>query len=646
MIAYGLALQLFAMLFVLLESSLKRAKIGFGFTLLSIAASLLLLAGYTNVLFSHAELSYVLTLPSFMGNADIVIDAFAAFMGLIFAFGSIWGIIYAHAYIKAHREEGTASHLFFLALMLLSMHLVLMLRHSLLFMIAWELMSLSSFFAILYDRHSQETLASALYYFVMMHLGAAVLLLGFGLLYMQSGTLNFGAQPIYGLAKWLLLIGFAFKAGFFPFYSWLPKAHPVAPAHLSGMMSGLMIKTGIFGIVMVLLRSSWQPYEIYILLAIALITAFNGVVHALAEVNIKKALAYSSIENIGIIGIALCLWLMGLQTNNAMMASLGFASAMLHLLNHSLFKPLLFYLSGNVLVATHSLHQDSLGGLGKNMPRTAGLFMMGSAAISALPLMNGFISEFGIFLSSINGFIISNLSSTLFAVVSGAGLAFVSALALIAFSKNYSIVFGGEPRSKAAADAHEVSNGMLVSPFILAAMCLLLGLFGGLALLIVRPLEQMFGLDPAVLNNFSRVLNSMSVVMLMLLISFAVLYLLKRRLSHITKAGTWGCAYPKPSARMQYTGLAFINPLAYFLKPFVRTELTTSKPEGYFPQQVEHQEELQEYLDTGAIASVCRAVKRIFASFDGIHNGKTNSYITYLLLALLALLVWVLGVSQ
>ncbi|MDD2227875.1 MAG: proton-conducting transporter membrane subunit [Candidatus Cloacimonetes bacterium] len=646
MIGYGLALQLFGLLFVLLEAGFKKAKASICFTALSIVASLLLIAGYADLLFSHAELCYVLTLPSFIGSADIVIDAFAAFMGLIFAFGSIWGILYAHAYIKTHSEEGTASHLFFLALMLLSMHLVLMLRHSLLFMLAWELMSLSSFFAILYDRHSQETISSALYYFVMMHIGAAVLLLGFGLLYMQSGTLNFGEQPIYGLAKWLLLIGFAFKAGFFPFYSWLPKAHPVAPAHLSGMMSGLMIKTGIFGIVMVMLRSSWQPYEIYLLLAIALITAFNGVIHALAEANIKKALAYSSIENIGIIGIALCLWLLGLQTNNAMMASLGFASAMLHLLNHSLFKPLLFYLSGNVLVATHSLNQDSLGGLGRNMPRTAGLFLMGSAAISALPLMNGFISEFGIFLSSISGFRISNLSSTLIAVVTGAGLAFVSALALIAFSKNYSIVFGGEPRSKAASDAREVSIGMLISPLVLALSCLVFGLFGGVALLIIRPLEQMFGLNTTVLNSFSLVLNSMSVVMLMLLGCFAVLYLLKSRLSHITKAGTWGCAYAKPSSRMQYTGLAFINPLAYFLKPFVRTELSANKSEGYFPQKIEYQEELQEYLDTSVIASACKAVKRVFACFDSIHNGKTNSYITYLLLALLALLFWVLGVSQ
>ena len=507
-------------------------------------------------------------------------------------------------------------------------------------------MSISSFFAMLYERQNRETVANALYYFVMMHIGAAFLVAGFGLQYLQTGRLNFAYQDIGGVVKWLMLIGFAFKAGFFPFYSWLPKAHPVAPAHLSGMMSGLMIKTGVFGIIYVLSQSQWQAYEIYILLAISLITAFNGVIHALAETNIKRSLAYSSIENIGIIGIGLCFWLLGLNSNNPLMASLGFAGALMHTLNHSLFKPLLFYLSGNILVSTHSLEPDSLGGLGKRMPHTAILFLIGTGAISALPLMNGFISEFAIFLSILSGFRESNLGSTLASILAGSGFAFVSALALIAFSKVFSIVFGGEPRSPQANKAGEVSLGMLFSPFILAFVCLILGIFGRFALLFVLPLAQPFGLDLAVLTGFGNTLSGISIILLLLIFGFAVIYLLKRRLSSRFLYPTWACGYQKLSPKLQYTGSAFINPLAYFLKPLMHKTAVKQQVEGYFPLKMEYEEEVRDYVDKGIIQFLCRVLNRFYGFFAHIHNGKTNSYITYLLLALLALLFWVLGVSR
>ncbi|MDZ4121964.1 MAG: proton-conducting transporter membrane subunit, partial [Candidatus Cloacimonadaceae bacterium] len=348
-------------------------------------------------------------------------------------------------------------------------------------------MSLASFFAILIDRDNAETIRSALYYFVMMHVGAAVLMTGFGIMYLQGGSFNFGNTAFPGMVKWLLICGFAFKAGFFPFYSWLPKAHPVAPAHLSGLMSGLMIKTGIFGILLVISLSHWQPWELYILLLISLFTAFNGVIHALTENNIKRALAYSSIENIGIIGIGICLWLLGRHFGSSLMSTLGIIGALMHILNHSLFKPLLFYLSGNLLSRTHTLNPDLLGGLNKKMPRTALLFLLGTAAISALPVMNGFISEFAIFAGALSGFQMGKLALTITSVAAGAGFAFVSALALIAFSKIYSIAFCGNPRSQAAIQARETGNGMLASPFILGIICVLLGIFGRLGLIIVQP---------------------------------------------------------------------------------------------------------------------------------------------------------------
>jgi len=570
----------------------------------------------------------------------------AAFFGMLFAFGFLVGIIYAHFYLKEHSGGSNASHLFFTGLMIISMHLVLMLRHSLLFMLAWELMSLSSFFAIMQDRQNKESIANALYYFVMMHIGAAVLLLGFALQYYHSGSLNLTDAYFTHTVKWLLLAGFAFKAGFFPFYSWLPKAHPVAPAHLSGMMSGLMIKTGIFGIMMVMLRTAWQPVDIYILLGISLLTAFNGVIHALAESNIKRALAYSSIENIGIIGVGLSLWLLGRNLGNPTMAGLGIIGASLHILNHSLFKPLLFYLSGNVLVATHSLETDKLGGLQKRMPATALLFLFGTGSISALPLFNGFISELSIFLGILSGFRDSFLGSTLSMIAAGGGLAFVSALALIAFTKVFSIVFSGEPRSNSAATAGEVPKGMLLSPILLASLCLLIGLFGEIGLMFIRPLTHALLIDAAVFGSFAIVLHSISIVLLLLLACFVIVYFLKHRLVKVNKASTWGCGYQGGTAKQQYTGAAYINPLAYFLKPFIRKQVTKINVEGYFPPALSHTEEVQDYVDTGIIRPVLKGLTRFYKLFDGIHNGRTNSYITYLLIALLCLLFWVLGVQK
>lgn len=645
MISYALALQLVAILIVAIDRSHKHCA-SLRFMLLSAVSSACLLFAYGKLFFGGQVQHYVLSIPGLAAAADIVIDPLTAFFGMLFAFGYLVGIIYAHFYLKAHSEEGNASHLFFSGLMIISMHLVLMLRHSLLFMIAWELMSLSSFFAIMQDRQNKESIANALYYFVMMHIGAAVLLLGFALQYASSGSLNLAQQTYYPVAKWLLLVGFAFKAGFFPFYSWLPKAHPVAPAHLSGMMSGLMIKTGIFGIVLVMLGSAWQPIEIYILLAISLLTAFNGVIHAMAESNIKRSLAYSSIENIGIIGVGLSLWLLGESLGNTAMSGLGLMGATLHIMNHSLFKPLLFYLSGNVLVATHSLETDKLGGLMKRMPGTALLFMLGTASISALPLFNGFISELAIFLGIISGFQSSSLGGTLSMIAAGGALAFVSALALIAFSKIFSIVFSGEPRSSAAANAKELPFGMLLSPMLLAAFCFLFGTFGELGLWFIKPLAVALQVDAGVYLAFAMVLHRISTVLLMLLAAFIALYIIKLRLVKVTKSITWGCGYHQGSAKQQYTGTAYINPLAYFLKPFMQKRISRNCVEGYFPQSISHAEEVQDYVDKGIISKLLGLLTRFYRLFDGIHNGKTNSYISYLLIALLCLLFWVLGVQK
>lgn len=635
MIGMGLIILLLALPLALL----KRSAWFVGMVFVS---SGVLLAGFGSILLGSGSETYTI----YPFGWQIVIQPLSAWFGLIFSLGFPLGSLYAAACFRAHPGQGQRSHLLWLGIMFVSMYLVLFVKHILLFMLAWELMSLSSFLGMLYYRHKPEVQKEAIYYFVMMQIGAAILLFGFALLYRQTGSFTMPQSGIGNTAKWLLLAGFGFKAGFFPFYSWLPKAHPVAPSHLSGLMSGLMIKSGIFGVIYVLGAANWSPAELYILLAIACITAFNGVIHALAESHLKRSLAYSSIENIGIIGIALAFWLLGKQSGNEVLATWAFCGAMLHTLFHSLFKPLLFYLSGNVLQATGKLEIDSQGGLGKRMPQTALLFFAGMAAISALPFLNGFVSEFCIFGSIVMGFGRGNISLTLSSVAAGAMLAFVSALALIAFSKLYSITFSGSPRSREAENAIEVPFGMLLSPYILGVLCLICGLIAFLPLGMLKAVLQQYCLSQAALVSLSHSLGGIGIVLITLAVAFLVLYLLKRKITRLSYHHTWGCGYMKDNPKLQYTGSAYINPLAYFLKPLMHKNASAAKAEGYFPQKIDYSEEVRDFIDRGVIHNLCRYTEKFLSLFSGIHNGRTNNYITYLLLALLALLFWVLGLGK
>lgn len=636
MLVYGLIVLFLA----LLPALWKQRGI---FALLVSLSSALCTVGYWEVLISAVSQTYALSLPGLGNITELVSSPLSAWFGLIFCLGFPLGTLYALGYLKAHPTAGEASHLVWLGLMFLSMHLVLLASNSLVFMLAWELMSLSSFLAILYEHDSIESRKAALYYLITMQVGAGILLLGFGKVFIDSGTFLLQGASLGNVAKWLLLIGFSFKAGFFPFYSWLPKAHPVAPSHLSGLMSGLMIKTGIFGIIWVFLNSTWQAWEIYLLLGVSLVTAFNGVIHALAEDHLKKALAYSSIENIGIIGIALCFWQLGLILGNVDMAALAFLGALLHSFFHSLFKPLLFYLSGNVLIATHSLNLNELGGLDKRMPNSSKLFMMGAASISALPLFCGFCSELVIFGSIIRGFGKDSLAMSICAAVAGGVLAFVSALALIAFSKLYAIVFCGEPRSKKAEESREQKGFLLWSPAILALLCLALGFASWLVLSYLSNLINWLGLSTVALWELVHTLKLVSLSLLLILVVFVLIYLLKRRLTSVSYHATWGCGYQKANPRLQYNSVAYTDPLSYFLKPFLQKKCNAEAPQGYFPTEVSNSEELTDYLDKSLIGGLNKILRGFLALFAEIQNGRTNSYISWLMLALLMLLLWVLG---
>lgn len=626
------------LLLALIPALWKRSGV---FSLVWILGSGLLGFEYGEVLYSREIQDFILTLPMPLGEVNIGLDKLSAFFGVMFSLGLPIGILYGNFYLKQHKIVGLRSHLFWLGVMGLAMHGILWIRHSLLFLLVWEIMSLSSFFCIIADR--EHSLKAGLRYLAMMQVGAAFLCVGFALALLENGSFDFGTfSNLSTTAKYLILAGFAVKAGFFPLYSWLPQAHPVAPSHVSGIMSGLVIKSGLYGILVVLCMNSFSLAEILILITISLLSAFLGVVHCLSESNIKRALAYSSIENMGIIGLGLGIGLLGKYSGRPVMMTLGFTGALLHTFFHSLFKPLLFYLSGNVQCACHSLEMDDLGGLHKSMPLTSVLFITAVLAISALPIGNGFISEFTIYFGMLDGLESMRFLPLLISIISLTGMAFIGALALIAFTRMYGIVFLGSPRR--CLKGHEADKGMLFPQIVLAGAILLTGISGVVGFRYVKPLMIWMGMSRRSLTALVASYNQMTIVFGIMVLLLVMLYIIRRIYVKDRRSATWGCGYHAAGSRMQYTSMAFPQPLSYFLKPFIKLEKHYDVDDATFVGKISYTQHVRDFLFDYVISPFWRMAKRIFSWFDGIHNGRINSYVTYTLVFLILLIIWVLRV--
>jgi hydrogenase-4 component B len=351
------------------------------------------------------------------GGTELAIDKLASYFILIINFTVFTGIIYAKGYLKSYENKKQGHqfsiHYFSYLWLYFSMVLVTMVYDGLAFLIVWEFMALSSFLLVIFDSEKEGILKVGLSYLIQMHIGLLFLLVGFVLVGQFTGTASFDSLGDAFASEnllnafgshgnfWLFLIffvGFGIKAGFIPLHTWLPHAHPAAPSHVSAVMSSVIIKMGVYGILRVIL--SLQSDMLYVgifILFISLASGLYGVMMAIVQHDLKRLLAYHSIENIGIIGIGIGLGVIGMATGNSLLAVLGFSGGLLHVLNHSLFKSLLFYTAGSVYTATGTRDINNLGGLIKNMPKTAFFFLLGALAICGLPPFNGFISEFLIY---------------------------------------------------------------------------------------------------------------------------------------------------------------------------------------------------------------------------------------------------------
>jgi hydrogenase-4 component B len=520
------------------------------------------------------------------------------------------------------------------------------------FILSWEIMSLSSFFLVVYNYETAENRRAGYLYFVFSQVGAFFIFAAFAVMYAHTGSIGFdAAADLPDAAKILVFvlafIGFGSKAGVFPFHVWLPHAHPAASSHISAVMSGVMIKTGIYGILRVYAVLDW-PTALFgdIVLVAGIVSGVLGVVYALGQHDLKRLLAYHSVENIGIILIGIGIGMIGASAEKPAMAVLGFAGGLLHVLNHSIFKSLLFMGAGMVLRKTGTRSIDLLGGLIKKMKITGTTFLIGSLAISGLPPFNGFIGEFSIYLGGFRGIALDRWAFvvSLLAIV---GLAIIGGLALACFTKVVGVVFQGEPRSAAAAHAHEKEGwAMLVPMLILAGACLLIGVYPKpffiMAVKALASLGPDYELIP--LNSFIQMAENITraaAIFFGIFISFLVFRILLYRNKPIGRAGTWGCGFTQPTVKMQYTGFSYSASILAFFKPVAPLSEAHPPVVGRFPEKTHYHSQIHDIAELHLNTVVVRPVLALFDKLRWIQHGDIHLYIGYILLAIVVLMFFI-----
>ena len=618
----------------------------------AVAASLTGLIPAVKVLINPVgeTLSLPCSLP--VGSFTFVLDPLAAgFLVPVYiltAAAALYGLEYLKP-MAGKKPLGVAWAMF--NLLSASMVLVVLSADAVPFMIGWEMMAAASFALVVFEHDKPQARRAGLIYLIAGGAGALFLLAMFALLGAGPDSLAFSdfTRPAGGLASAAFLcaiLGFGLKAGFVPLHIWLPEAHPAAPSHVSAVMSGVMIKMGVYGLMRALhFLTPWSPWWGWLLIAIGAVSGLLGVIFALAQHDLKRLLAYSSIENIGVITLGLGLGVLGTSKGIYPLAALGFAGALLHVVNHALFKGLLFMGAGAVLHTAGTAELEAMGGLSKKMPRTAFCFLIGAAAIGGLPPLNGFISEFLIYFGAFTA-LRAPIQAATGAVLAIAVLAAIGALVSACFAKAFGAVFLGAPRSAKCAEAHEAGPLMLFAMGILAAACVLIGFASPL---LVAPLSSAlaFGFDPRLGLEFTAAaaipLLYISAGALTLAAALALIAVFRKFLLRGRKPAegpTWDCGYAAPSARMQYGASSFVQPLTDFFQPILRTGRHYSGLKGFFPSGADFHTEASPVFYNHLYTPAMNFVKRLAFRYSWLQHGRLQLYILYIVTALIALLVW------
>lgn len=560
-------------------------------------------------------------------------------------------LVYSYHYMSdKSKATRTAVNYFFFAVLVASMAMVVTASNIITFLLAWEIMSLSSFFLVVFDYQVKENRQAGYLYFIFAQGGAMILFAAFAILYRYTGSFDFDTfatipEGIKLLVFILAFLGFGSKAGIFPLHIWLPKAHPAAPSHISAIMSGVMIKMGIYGIFRIyLLLQASTPLIGEIVLMTGMVTGVLGVVYALAKQDIKQLLAYSSVENIGIILIGLGIGMIGVSEQNQTMAFFGFAGAFLHVFNHSIFKSLLFMGAGAVLHKAKSKNIDQLGGLMKRMPITGRTFLAGSIAISGLPPFSGFIGEFLIYYGAFHG-ISNHRVPFILAILAIVSLAVIGGLAAACFTKVVGLAFLGEPRTDNAAKATEAGSSMTMIMILLATACLVIGVvpepFIRLSFAGIKDIPYITGYDTQSFLLIVRHIAQTGAIFigLLLLISLfrKVLYIKKK----IDSGPTWGCGFTQPTVRMQYTGTSYAAEMIDFYRPFVPVKKIYTGITRIFPGKTSWSTTVEDVAEINFQQRLIQPLLKFLAKLRWIQHGKIQLYIAYIVLAMIVLLLFI-----
>ncbi|MGA2105731.1 proton-conducting transporter membrane subunit [Methanoregula sp.] len=571
------------------------------------------------------------------------IDRLAAFFLFLIGVVTACVAVYSTGYIE-HMEGGTRRNLLCggIGLFVLAMILIVASANTISFLLFWELMAAVSFILVMYEYTQAETRKAGIFYFVMTQLSTLFVMLGVIALFVASGsfaiariTVSPASMPLVTAGFLSLFIGFSIKAGIIPFHKWLPYAHPASPSPVSALMSGVMLKVAVYGllrfIITVFSPDLWWGI---LILAAGITSAVLGVIYAIKEDDIKGLLAYSSIENIGIIFVGIGLYVIFSCSGLALLATLSLLAALFHSLNHALFKSLLFLTAGSVVHATHTRDIEKMGGLAGKMPVTSALFFTGAAAIAALPPLNGFASELLVYTAFFESVAVVNPLIKVLLFICLALFALTSALSAACFVKAFGSIFLARPRSVEAEQATEVGPAMLIGPAILAASCIGLGVFS----------YQIFTAFGYALPIPDLLLVSVLLIFMGIL-TYGILYFTASRECRISE--TWGCGARSLSSATEYTGHGFSEPIVTIFSIMYRTKKTSTKT--YYDDhniifasgtaEIRLVKFFEEYL----YMPLARGATRVAGIIARMQNGCLDTYILYVFVAVVVVIIF-LGV--
>jgi hydrogenase-4 component B len=644
-------------------------------SLFSIAGSVWGISFALSILVMGHDLSFTAgTAVSPLLSLAFHIDKLSAFfifvISLIALFSSVYGIGYVKHFYKTYSIGALG---FFYNLFIAGMLLVVSASNGIFFLIAWEIMSVTSYFLVVYDRNDESNVKAGFLYLIMTHVGTAFIILSFLLFYKFTGSFDFetvkaGAALIPPSVKNIIfvlaMIGFGTKAGIVPFHIWLPGAHPAAPSHVSALMSGVMIKTGIYMLIRIFL-GMLQPVPVWwglTVLVVGSVSSLLGVLYALTEHDIKRLLAYHSIENIGIIllglGSALTFSSLGMPS----LALLGLIAALFHILNHAVFKSLLFLSSGSVINQTHTRNMEEYGGLIRFMPQTAFFFLVGAMAISALPPFNGFFSEWLTFQSLFKGIAVPDFSAKWTFILAAGALAFTGGLALACFVKAFGATFLARPRSPEVAHAKESALSLRVGMGALAVLSFLFGIFSGYLIPFLEGIGRDLGAfqnapsfvnvspgqDITVGNGFASV-SAPALLLFFVVVIFIVSVTVKfiiNRTQRIKIGETWDCGTDlTPRTEITATGFARSIILIFkgVLKPSIQKEIEYNDSRSrYLPKTRTVTLGISDVYGSYVYKPLRKMITGLSLRTKDIQSGNINAYISYIFIALVIALFLVL----